>query len=141
MFSRLAMAGLTLAAGASAVAAAPAPAAAPAAPVSAQRALAAPSFNASGRYSVFQSNGATVTVNMTQDGSGRLFGSASFSGGVGTVEEGEVEGTGISFTVQWSYGARGRYVGSLGSDRRLSGTTFDLNNPSSQATWFTQRTF
>ncbi|MEV4002922.1 hypothetical protein [Actinomadura sp. NPDC049753] len=41
----------------------------------------------------------------------------------------------------WFNGTRGRYDGSLGGDRRLSGITFDLNHPSSQATWSTSRTF
>ncbi|MGI5206852.1 hypothetical protein ACQEU6_35410 [Spirillospora sp. CA-108201] len=59
------------------------------------RALAAPGFNASGIYTIFQSRGGNVQVNVTQDGGGR----------------------------------------------RLSGITFDLNHPSSQATWSTTRTF
>ncbi|MFC5744736.1 hypothetical protein [Actinomadura rugatobispora] len=140
---KLAAAALTLAAGTSGLALAPSAAlAAPAAPTSApSRALAAPAFNASGTYQLFQSNGAAPRVNVTQDGSGRLFGSASFGDTVGTIEEGAVEGTSISFTIGWSSGARGRYVGSLGSDRRLTGVTFDLTHPSSQATWFTNRTF
>ncbi|GAA1536629.1 hypothetical protein GCM10009678_18800 [Actinomadura kijaniata] len=78
---------------------------------------------------------------MTQDGSGRLYGSASSSAGAGTIEQGAVEGTGISFTIGWSFGSRGRYVGSLGPDRRLSGTAYDLTIPSSQATWISDRTF
>jgi hypothetical protein len=35
----------------------------------------------------------------------------------------------------------GRYTGVRGPDRRLSGTTYDLTNPSSQATWRTDRMF
>ncbi|MEU7827621.1 MULTISPECIES: hypothetical protein [unclassified Nonomuraea] len=79
-------------------------------------------------------------MNVTQDGNGRLFGTASWPGGVGTIEEGAVDGTHIFFTIGWSNGPRGRYEGSLGPDRRLSGTTFDLNNPSHQATWATTTT-
>lgn len=82
-----------------------------------------------------------MTVNVVQDVNGRLFGTASYSGGVGTIEEGSVDGASIFFTIGWSDGARGRYTGSLGPDRRMSGTTFDQNNPSHQATWFTTRTF
>ncbi|MES9539434.1 hypothetical protein [Actinomadura sp. NPDC000600] len=140
MIIKLAAAALTLAGG---LALAPGAAlAAPAAPASAQSAaLAAPGFNAGGTYRLFQSNGATPQVNVTQDGSGRLFGTASGDNAVGTIEEGAVEGTSISFTIGWSNGSRGRYIGSLGSDRRLTGTTFDLAHPTSQATWFTDRTF
>ncbi|MGI5205567.1 hypothetical protein ACQEU6_28800 [Spirillospora sp. CA-108201] len=143
MITKLTATALALAVGAGGLALSPGPAlAASAAPASApSRVLAAPSFNASGVYQLFQSNGAAPRVNVTQDAGGRLFGSASFSDTVGTIEEGAVEGTGISFTIGWSNGSRGRYVGSLGSDRRLTGTTFDLTHPSSQATWFTDRTF
>ncbi|SNS47004.1 hypothetical protein [Actinomadura mexicana] len=116
--------------------------AAPAGPATApSRALAAPAFNASGIYTIFQSRGGNPQVNVTQDGSGRLFGSAVSGSTVGTIETGLVDGFTISFNIGWSNGARGRYVGSLGADRRLSGTTFDLNHPSSQATWSTTRTF
>ncbi|MGB8943030.1 MAG: hypothetical protein WCD21_22740 [Streptomyces sp.] len=78
---------------------------------------------------------------MTQDGSGGLFGTTSYSDAVGTIENGSVDGSNISFTIGWSNGLRGRCVGSLGLDRRLSGATFDLTHPGSQATWFTPRTF
>ncbi|WP_339155973.1 hypothetical protein [Actinomadura luteofluorescens] len=143
MIFKLAATALTLAAGAGGLALLPSAAlAAPAAPPSAPgRVLGAPAFNAGGTYRLFQSNGAEPQVNVTQDGSGRLFGTASVGGAVGTIEQGAVEGASISFTIGWSDGARGRYVGSLGSDRRLTGITFDLTHPSSQATWFTDRTF
>ncbi|MGK5553261.1 hypothetical protein ACSNOI_16745 [Actinomadura kijaniata] len=140
MLTKLTTAGLALVLGVSGPGLAPAAVAAPAAPAQ-DGAAAVPAFNASGNYQLFQSRGGTTRVNVTQDRSGRLYGSASSSAGVGTIEQGEVEGTSISFTIGWSFGSRGRYVGSLGSDRRLSGTTFDLTNPSSHATWITDRTF
>ncbi|MEU9255290.1 hypothetical protein AB0D66_25980 [Streptomyces sp. NPDC048270] len=102
---------------------------------------AAPAFNAGGVWYLYQSN-ATVKVDLTQDGSGNLFGSVSSGNTVGTLENGGyVDGEKIYFTVRWNHGPRGRYTGERGPDRRLSGTTFDLNNPSSQATWRTDRTF
>lgn len=116
--------------------------AAPAAPAAApSRALAAPGFNASGIYTLFQSRGGNVQINVTQDGSGRLFGSAAYGSTAGTIEAGSVDGFKIFFVIGWFNGTRGRYDGSLAGDRRLSGITFDLNHPSSQATWFTGRTF
>ncbi|GAA2285133.1 hypothetical protein GCM10010402_48340 [Actinomadura luteofluorescens] len=105
------------------------------------RALAAPAFNASGIYTIFQSRGGNVQVNVTQDGAGRLFGSAVYGSTAGTIEAGSVDGFTIFFIIGWFNGTRGRYDGSLGGDRRLSGITFDLNHPSSQATWSTTRTF
>ncbi|MCX4528733.1 MULTISPECIES: hypothetical protein [unclassified Streptomyces] len=97
-------------------------------------------FNASGVWTIYQSN-ATVRVDLRQDGNGHLYGSTSSGNTVGTLQEGSVDGEKIFFVVQWNHGPKGRYTGSLGPDRRLSGTTFDMNNPSSQATWRSDRTF
>lgn len=143
MRNQLAAAGLSLALGAGGLALTPATVhAAPARSAGHHTApLAAPAFNASGSYQIFQSNSTTVNVNLSQDGSGNLFGSATAGGTVATVETGAVDGTSISFILDWNTGSRGRYTGSLGSDRRLSGTTVDLTHPGSQATWFTTRTF
>ncbi|WP_433367874.1 hypothetical protein [Streptosporangium sp. CA-115845] len=101
----------------------------------------APGFYAGGTWRLYQSNGFTVTLNLTQDSSGRFFGTASYPGAVGTIEQGSVDGRGIFFIIAWANGAKGRYAGTLGSDKRLSGTSSDLNHPSSQATWFTTRVF
>jgi hypothetical protein len=141
MRTKLAAAGLTLVLGISGLALAPAAGATTV--VSAPRAAiaAAPGFDAGGTWQLVQSNHTTATLNVTQDASGRLFGTASYSDAVGTIENGSVDGPNISFTIGWSNGLRGRYTGSLGFDRRLSGTTFDLTHPGSQATWFTPRTF
>lgn len=141
MRTKFAAAALTLLLGFGGLALAPAAVAAPV--VAAPRAAlaAAPAFDASGTWQLVQSNSTTTTLNVTQDGSGRLFGTASYSNVVGTIENGSVDGSNISFTIGWSNGLRGRYTGTLGFDRRLSGTTFDLTHPGSQATWFTPRTF
>ncbi|WP_051700556.1 hypothetical protein [Streptomyces sp. NRRL F-4474] len=113
---------------------------APAAPAAAVREIRAPAFNAGGVWYLFQSN-ATVRVDLTQDGAGRLFGTVSSGNTVGTLREGSVDGNNIYFVVAWNHGPVGRYTGVRGPDGRLSGTTFDLTNPSSQATWRTDRTF
>ncbi|UQX04491.1 hypothetical protein [Streptomyces sp. RerS4] len=118
---------------------APANAATPVTPRAVQE-VRAPGFNAAGIWYVFQTN-ATVRVNLTQDGNGHLYGSVSSGNTSGTVRDGSVDGENIYFTVDWSHGPVGRYTGVRGPDRRLSGTTVDLRNPSSQATWFTERTF
>ncbi|MFB7052419.1 hypothetical protein [Streptomyces vinaceus] len=116
-----------------------APAASASAPSAVREARAA-GFNAGGVWTIYQSN-ATVRIDLRQDGNGNLFGSTSSGNTVGTVQEGSVTGNDIYFIVQWNHGPRGRYTGSLGPDRRLSGITVDLNNPSSQATWRSDRTF
>ncbi|MCF3179732.1 hypothetical protein IPZ70_07235 [Streptomyces polychromogenes] len=103
-------------------------------------AVRAPAFNAGGVWYLYQTN-ATVRVDLRQDGAGQLFGTVSSGNTVGTLRDGRVEGNHIEFTVGWNHGPVGRYTGDRGGDGRLSGTTVDLTNPSSQATWFTQRTF
>ncbi|MGQ4437019.1 hypothetical protein [Streptomyces sp. SAS_260] len=126
------------------VALAPAVSAAPATPqhTAVQAALAAaPGFNVGGTWKLYQSNGPVVTMNVSQDSAGTLYGSASCCGNPGTIRSGRVDGAGIYFVIAWSNGALGRYTGTLGPDRRLSGYTFDINNPSSQANWNTSRTF
>ncbi|MEU8438526.1 hypothetical protein AB0F18_37695 [Streptomyces sp. NPDC029216] len=100
----------------------------------------APFFNAGGVWYLYQTN-ATVRVDLRQDSAGQLFGTVSSGNTVGTLRDGRVDGNHIEFTVGWNHGPVGRYTGDRGGDGRLSGTTVDLTNPSSQATWFTERTF
>ncbi|WP_328619982.1 hypothetical protein [Streptomyces sp. NBC_00354] len=114
--------------------------AAPASAPSVVREARAAAFNASGVWTIFQTN-ATVRVDLRQDAGGNLFGSTSSGNTVGTVQEGAVTGNDIYFVVQWNHGPRGRYTGTRGADGRLSGLTVDLNNPSSQSTWRSDRTF
>jgi hypothetical protein len=102
---------------------------------------AAPGFNASGIWWVYQSNGYAVRMSVAQDSAGTLFGSASFGGSAGTITSGSVSGRNIYFTIGWSNGSQGRYTGALGPDRRLSGYTFDVRHPFSQANWHTNSAF
>ncbi|MCX4816629.1 hypothetical protein OG601_39180 [Streptomyces sp. NBC_01239] len=132
LLASLTVAGVALA---PAVSAAPQHTAVQAAPA------AAPGFYVGGTWKLYQSNGPVVTMNVSQDSAGTLYGSASCCGTPGTIRSGRVDGTGIYFVIAWSNGALGRYTGNLGPDRRLSGYTFDINNPSSQANWNTSRTF
>ncbi|MFJ3876560.1 hypothetical protein ACIPW5_03765 [Streptomyces sp. NPDC090077] len=126
----LSVAGAGLAAPASGAAASPV----------AERSARVPGFDAGGVYDVYQSN-ATVRVDFSQNAEGRLFGSARSGSTVGTVREGSVDGQQVYFVIAWSHGPVGRYTGTRGPDGRLSGTTYDLTNPSSQATWRTERRF
>jgi hypothetical protein len=137
LLASLALGGVALAPAAHASAPVPIP------PAAAQVApAAAPGFSAAGSWQLFQSNGITVTLNVAQDSAGTLYGSATGGTTVGTIQSGSaVDGTSIYFTIAWSNGALGRYTGTLGPDRRLTGYTYDLNNTSSQANWNTTKTF
>ncbi|MEU9717667.1 hypothetical protein [Streptomyces sp. NPDC047976] len=117
-----------------------APATGATAAVAAERPARVPGFNAGGVYEIYQSN-ATVHVDFSQNAEGRLFGSVRSGNTVGNVREGSVDGQQIYFVIAWSHGPVGRYTGTRGPDGRLSGTTYDLTNPSSQATWRTERRF
>ncbi|MEU5979282.1 hypothetical protein [Streptomyces sp. NPDC047315] len=143
MRTKFAKAGVALALAVSGLALAPAAEAAPAASSAAPRAVTlAPGFYAGGTWQLHQSNGQVVTVNVTQDSIGRLYGSAYSGSTSATIEYGAlVDGTSINFNLSWSNGARGRYTGHLAADRRLSGHTYDLNRPTSQASWATTRFF
>ena len=59
--------------------------------------------------------------------------------------KGFVVGDRFSFVIDWTSGSRGEYDGPFTDDGtglgRLSGVTFDLTNPQSQATWFSERFF
>ncbi|MFD3419646.1 hypothetical protein [Streptomyces decoyicus] len=132
----VALGGITLAPAAQAAGAAHRPSAAPLA-----RAAAA-DFNVGGIWTIYQSNSANATLSVTQDAQGNLTGIArTGSSTTGTIEQGFVDGTFIYFVIAWNDGARGRYIGSRGTDGRLSGASTDLTQPTSQATWYTTWTF
>jgi hypothetical protein len=143
MRTKFAAAALTLAVGIGGMTMAPAAMAGTASSTHRTATVQAAGFYAGGTWVLYQSRGGSVvTLNLTQDSGGRLYGSASTPGMVGTLEVGAaVNGTSLEFIIDWSNGARGRYTGTLGSDRRLSGYTYDLNNPSSGSPWATTRTF
>ncbi|MEU4163468.1 hypothetical protein [Actinoplanes sp. NPDC026670] len=101
----------------------------------------APNFNATGNWSLYQANGPVVRLNLTQDSNGKLYGTARWDNDMSTVNDGAVTDSNIAFSVHWGNGGRGRYVGSLTFDRRLSGSVYNPFNPSEQSTWLTSRTF
>lgn len=92
-----------------------------------------------GLWVMTQSNGAVVQMFLSApDGGGRFTGFASFSGGTGNIV-GQLSGSNVVFDIRWNFGHTGRYFGHVGFGGQWSGTTVDLNNPSSQATWFARR--
>jgi hypothetical protein len=119
---------------------------APAADAATERpeAAAAPAtalFRADGNWQIRQSNGYAIWLSLTQDSTGRLYGTASASNGPGTIYSGQVDGYSITFVIGWTNGSLGSYSGSLNSIRQLTGTTYDINHPWSSASWSSDRTF
>jgi hypothetical protein len=93
-------------------------------------------------FTIVQSNGFSVVFKVRHDEQGRqkfIDADVFDSNGAqndGSIRESQIEGDRFAVTVEWELGGVGRYVGQRDPDGRLSGTTFDLNNPQSQATWF-----
>ena len=92
----------------------------------------------SGSWTIQQSNGWRADVNLMQNGSS-LSGSADAMGGGDQMHAQELGGTvsdtHFSLTVTWPQ-SRGRYEGTFSPDGTLTGVTFDVQHPNSQATWF-----
>ena len=95
-------------------------------------------WSAAGVYTVRQSNGFTVSLTVFQAGDA-LSGEASYPGGSGVVE-GWIKGPEFDFTIYWRNGARGSYNGFVDpAGAIVGGTTYDLDNRSSSATWATKK--
>jgi hypothetical protein len=91
-----------------------------------------------GRWTITQSNGFQVIFDIDQRDDGELRGSGAIVGGIEASGEGRLDGAAFVFTVDWNNdGSGGRYEGQFDPEGHLSGVTFDLAHPQSQATWFT----
>ncbi len=99
-------------------------------------------FDVTGEWVAHQSNGFDVTFHIRPTkGDFTKLDVEARSGGGFAQGTGKVSGNSFLATVDWEAGPVGRYTGTFGGDGRLSGATFDLANPSSQATWFSQKKF
>jgi hypothetical protein len=99
-------------------------------------------YDVTGEWIAHQSNGFDVTFNIrpTKGVFTDLDVEASYSGGR-AQGKGWVSGDEFFAEVDWEAGPVGQYTGTFGLDGRLSGTTFDRTNPSSEATWFCEEPF
>ncbi|GGO42089.1 hypothetical protein [Streptomyces lasiicapitis] len=116
----------------------------PSAPPPVERLVKAPGFKVTGKWAIYQSNQIHATVDVTQDTQGNLSGTAKKTTGTmvdGIIEQGFVDGNYIYFVINWEDRTKGRYIGSLGADRTLSGDSTDLSTPGSEAKWSTRQTF
>jgi hypothetical protein len=97
----------------------------------------------SNNWTIVQSNGFRVEFDIVQDSrTGDLHGSGRVIGGREANGRGRVDDHSFIYTVDWNNNGRGgQYSGTFGPDGRLTGVTVDLDNPTSQATWFSETTF
>jgi hypothetical protein len=100
-----------------------------------------------GNWDIIQSNDTIVRVELTQTGD-TLSGAAQFRSTTGNVDHTESRMTGdrLLLVINWSDGHVGEYNGTIGGlgangTGRLTGVTFDRTDISSQASWFSSRTF
>ena len=100
-------------------------------------------FDVSGQWDAQQSNGAVASFDLRHRGTqGVIHGHASHSGGSVLGDgEGVIQGTAFHLVVRWNNGTMGEYNGTFAINGRVSGVTFDLLHPQSQATWFSSRFF
>jgi hypothetical protein len=111
--------------------------------------------NVSGSWEIVQSNGFKVAVNITQPTEfplgpngpvvlltdGPLTGTADEITPRGTDVShqdltGQLMGDSFEILIDWHNGTKGQYSGSFDAAGNLSGVTFDVKNPTAQATWF-----
>ncbi|HEX5850730.1 MAG TPA: hypothetical protein VFY59_16160 [Rubrobacter sp.] len=101
----------------------------------------------SGSWLAHQSNRWNVIFNLDQTPDGKLSGSAdatpidagsSMHGNLDTNAS-QVQANSVVITANWTQGSRGQYVGNFDLNGRLVGNTFDLEHPSSQAKWFSDK--
>lgn len=92
-----------------------------------------------GKWDLHQSNGFTLHMEVDgQDRDGTFNGKANVHGKAGFTDLADTRATDDEITFLMG---RGRYVGRFDFQGRLTGTTFDTQNPGSQATWFTEKLF
>ncbi len=90
-----------------------------------------------GQWRITQSNGFEVMFDIVQEADGSLHGSGEIPGKRVANAHGRLQGDSFSYTVDWNNNGRGGlYTGTFDAAGHLSGMTFDLDNPTSQATWF-----
>jgi hypothetical protein len=95
-------------------------------------------WDVTGTWEVKQSNGSSITVVVAPKGGGS-FEVTSPTGG-GGLGSGNISGNDFFMEIGWYGGTNdGVYRGKVGSSGRISGTTYDANNPGSKARWFSAK--
>jgi uncharacterized repeat protein (TIGR03803 family) len=97
-------------------------------------------WDVSGSWPVVQSNGFNYTFSVQQNGT-VVTGTAMGDGPPATIQ-GTMQGSEFSVTVYWAAGGYGLYTATMTAAGELTrGSTYNLSNPSSTATWTTTALF
>jgi hypothetical protein len=96
---------------------------------------AANACDAGGHWSLVQSNGATVDLELHQRGV--VFSGTAYESDIGTGRvSGSTQGNSLAFDVYWSNGSVGNYSGRIRGDGYVHhGFTYDRSFPESRAVW------
>ena len=93
-----------------------------------------------GQWTLTQSNGFEVMFDIVEESDGRLRGSGQVIGGVEANASGQLIGNAFVYTVDWDNNGRGgQYSGTFDAQGRLSGVTFEVDDPRNQFTWFAHK--
>ncbi|MBA2518521.1 MAG: hypothetical protein H0V24_02540 [Chloroflexia bacterium] len=98
-------------------------------------------WNVDRNWALHQSNGAVVSLSLVQAGTNISSGTASHSNVSSQSVTGSVNGDFLFLSIDWNNSTFGEYHGRFSPDGRLSGITFDVQNPGSQATWAADKRF
>jgi hypothetical protein len=92
-----------------------------------------------GNWDLTQSNGFVLHMEVAdEDPDGSFTGRANVDGQAGFIDLTDTRATDDEITFQRG---NGRYVGRFDFQGRATGMTFDVANPTSQATWFANKLF
>jgi hypothetical protein len=90
-------------------------------------------------WDLVQTNGAFVHLTTYKDYGDHFVGQGFSGGNVGYID-GTAVGNSLFFTIDW-HSAKGAYSGTIGSDGSVTGFSYDLYHPSSQAHWHSLEQF
>lgn len=89
----------------------------------------------SGVWTITQSNGYRGTLNLTQDATGHITGSASFNGGLTGSIQGTASGNVVKFTITYSPSLQGKYEGTISADGRTMSSGGTHSTTGESASW------
>ena len=90
----------------------------------------------SGQWTVQQSNGYVVSLDIGPIGAGGAFtGAAHYLAITGAVVSGQSAGSDVTFEIHWSDGKQGRYFGHAAGERSWTGECDQIGNPAAHAHW------
>ncbi|MCK2244488.1 MULTISPECIES: Ig-like domain-containing protein [unclassified Crossiella] len=88
-----------------------------------------------GRWTMTQSNGHVVTLELTGDRTGALGGRGTYNGIAGEIRDGRRTVDKVEFVIHWIDGAIGKYTGQRGADGTWSGDSVRLTGEPITARW------